>query len=137
MATLEAANAAWQNMSEKDNPWDTTQYLLLGRKEFFFAFLLHLRKKMEEQMQICLLEFAVRALHLWRRLKRECIPPACASRITARNCSEWSLPLSLPSSPCLPLENSACAGGGIVLICHRKSRGLSSAPSETAILPPC
>lgn len=83
-------------------------------------------------MQICLLEFAVRALHLWRRLNRVCIPPACTSLTTARNCSEWLVFLSLPSSHHLPLVKPACTGGGIVLECRRKSRGLSSAPSETA-----
>lgn len=52
-------------------------------------------------MQICLLEFAVRAPHVWRRLNREYIPPPCASLTTARSCSKWLLPYLciLPLSP--------------------------------------
>lgn len=81
--------------------WDIIQYLILERNFFFFLLLLNLSKKLEEWMQICLLEFAVRALHVWRSLNREYIPPPCASLTTARSCSKWLLPYLclLPLSP--------------------------------------
>lgn len=125
---LEAGNSAGPNGSEKDKCTGHDSVLSFGRKELFFPFLLHLRKKKRRvDAGIC-----SQSTHLVEEVIQEMHPPACTSLNTARNISEWPLPLSLPSS-----HHPACTGGGIVLKCHRKSRGLFSALSYTLVLLLC
>lgn len=107
------------------NVLDMIQYFLWEKRTFFF-FLAPFEKKKKKGR----VDAGVRSesTQLVEEIDQRTHPPACTSLNTARNFSEWPLPLSLPSS------HHCLHRGGVVLKCHRKSRSLSSAPSCSTAL---